>query len=47
YLEAGEGDLYAEADVLRIGGDVGSVDVVVEDEEGTHLAEVRGVYKTG
>jgi len=47
YLEAGEGDLYAEADVLRVGGEVGTVDVVVTDDEGARLAEVRGVYKTG
>jgi uncharacterized protein (TIGR00369 family) len=47
YLEAGKGDLYAEADVLRVGGDVGTVDVVVDDEDETRLAEVRGVYKTG
>ena len=47
YLEAGQGDLYAEADVLRVGGDVGTVDVTVDDEDGNRLAEVRGVYKTG
>jgi uncharacterized protein (TIGR00369 family) len=46
YLEAGAGDLYAEAEVLRVGGDVGSVDVVVDDDDGTRLAEGRGVYKT-
>lgn len=47
YLEAGRGDLYAEADVVRVGGDVGTVDVAVEDDDGNRLAEVRGVYKTG
>jgi uncharacterized protein (TIGR00369 family) len=47
YLEAGTGDLYAEADVVRCGGDVGVVDVLVTDAEGTELADARGVYKTG
>jgi uncharacterized protein (TIGR00369 family) len=46
YLEAGTGDLYAEADVVRLGGDVGAVDVVVESEDGAQIADVRGVYKT-
>lgn len=47
YLSAGTGDLYAEADVVRNGSDVGSVDVNVYDEDGGHVAEARGVYKTG
>ncbi|XVH31408.1 PaaI family thioesterase [Haloferacaceae archaeon DSL9] len=47
YLEAGTGDLFAEADVLRLGGEVGVVDVTVSDEAGTRLADARGVYKTG
>jgi len=47
YLKAGTGDLYAEADVVRNGSDVGVVDVTVTDEDGTHLAQARGVYKTG
>ena len=48
YLNAGTGDLYAEADVVRCGSDVGVVDVDVyaEDDE-THIADARGVYKTG
>lgn len=46
YLSAGTGDLTAEADVVRHGGDVGVVDVsVYVDDE--HAAEARGVYKTG
>ncbi|MFC4357839.1 PaaI family thioesterase [Halobium salinum] len=46
YLSAGTGDLTAEADVVRVGGDVGVVDVsVYVDDE--HAAEARGVYKTG
>ncbi|PSQ31369.1 thioesterase, partial [Halobacteriales archaeon QS_9_67_15] len=48
YLEAGTGDLTAEADVLRRGSDVGVVDVdVYADEDDAHLASARGVYKTG
>lgn len=47
YLSAGTGDLYASADVVREGGSVGVVDVDVTDEDGTVLADARGVYKTG
>ncbi|MCO8244203.1 MULTISPECIES: PaaI family thioesterase [unclassified Haladaptatus] len=47
YLSAGTGDLRAEADVVRNGSDVGTVDVNVYDEDGEHIAEARGVYKTG
>jgi hypothetical protein len=32
--------------VVRIGGDVGTVDVYAADDD-THLASARGVYKTG
>lgn len=46
YLSAGTGDLRAEADVVREGGAVGTVDVSVYDEAGDHIAEARGVYKT-
>jgi uncharacterized protein (TIGR00369 family) len=46
YLEAGEGDLYAGADVVRNGGSVGVVDVDVVAEDETAVADVRGVYKT-
>jgi len=46
YLEAGTGDLTATADVVRLGGDVGVVDVDVYAEE-AHVADARGVYKTG
>jgi len=47
YLDAARGDIYAEADVVRLGGDVGTVDVDVYGEaEDTHLASARGVYKT-
>src|SRR6056297_2754650 len=47
YLAAGTGDLRAEADVVRQGGDVGTVDVSIYDEDDEHIAEARGVYKTG
>ncbi|WP_318568923.1 PaaI family thioesterase [Salinigranum marinum] len=49
YLSAGTGDLEAEADVVRIGGDVGTVDVDVyaADDGSEHVATARGVYKTG
>ncbi len=48
YLAAGTGDLRAEADVVRRGGDVGTVDVsVFAVEDDTHVAGARGVYKTG
>ncbi len=46
YLEAGTGDLTATADVVRLGGDVGVVDVDVHAGD-THIADARGVYKTG
>ncbi|ELZ05676.1 thioesterase superfamily protein [Natrialba chahannaoensis JCM 10990] len=48
YLSAGTGDLFAEAEVVRCGSDVGVVDVdvyAVDDE--AHVADARGVYKTG
>jgi uncharacterized protein (TIGR00369 family) len=48
YLSAGTGDLRAEADVVRLGGDVGTVDVdVYATDDDTHIATARGVYKTG
>jgi uncharacterized protein (TIGR00369 family) len=48
YLSAGTGDLYAEADVVRCGSDVGTVDVEVYTvEDDTLIADARGVYKTG
>ena len=47
YLEAGTGDLHATADVVREGGAIGVVDVAVETDDGTPIADVRGVYKTG
>jgi len=46
YLEAGAGDLSAEADVVRLGDDIGVVEARVFSE-GTHVADARGVYKTG
>jgi uncharacterized protein (TIGR00369 family) len=47
YLSAGTGDLRAEADVVRVGNDVGTVDVDVYATDGEHTAQARGVYKTG
>ena len=51
YLEAGTGDLRAEADVVRCGSDVGVVDVEVyavdDDGDDAQVADARGVYKTG
>jgi len=48
YLDAGTGDLRAEADVVRVGGDVGTVDVeVYAVEDDALVADARGVYKTG
>ncbi len=47
YLEVGRGDLTAEAEVIRLGGDVGLSDVEVFDDEGSTVATARGVYKTG
>ena len=48
YLSAATGDLYAEADVVRCGDDVGTVDVeVFSAEDDSLLADARGVYKTG
>ncbi|NHX36472.1 MULTISPECIES: PaaI family thioesterase [Halolamina] len=46
FLEAGTGDLTAEAEVVRLGEDVGVVEVGVFTED-THVADARGVYKTG
>lgn len=47
YLEAGTGDLAAEAEVVRCGSDVGVVDVIVTAEDETRIADARGIYKTG
>ncbi|RQG97818.1 PaaI family thioesterase [Natrarchaeobius chitinivorans] len=48
YLDAGTGDLYAEADVVRRGSDVGVVDVeVYAADDDALVADARGVYKTG
>ncbi|PSP24479.1 thioesterase [Halobacteriales archaeon QH_10_65_19] len=47
YLSAATGDLYATADVVRCGDDVGTVDVdVYAADDDTLLADARGVYKT-
>ncbi len=47
YLDAARGDLDAEAEVVRVGGDVGVSEATVTDEAGTDIARAVGVYKTG
>jgi len=48
YLAPATGEeLHADADVVRNGNSVCTVDVTVTDGEGTRIAEARGVYKTG
>ncbi|WP_439028622.1 PaaI family thioesterase [Haloarchaeobius sp. DT45] len=47
HLAPATDDLVAEAEVVRSGGDVATVDVTVEDVSGNVVANARGVYKTG
>lgn len=47
YLAPATTDLVASADVVRNGNGVAVVDVTVSDVDGTHVADARGVYKTG
>ena len=48
YLAPATGELlHAEAETLRVGAGVATVDVTVTDGSGTRIAECRGVYKTG
>jgi uncharacterized protein (TIGR00369 family) len=47
YLSPATEDLVAEADVIRNGSGVAVVEVSVHDVEGRHVADARGVYKTG
>jgi len=47
YLAPATADLRAEADVVRNGDGVAVVEVSVTDVEETHVADARGVYKTG
>lgn len=47
YLAPATEDLRAEAEVARDGQSVATVDVHVEDVDGTHVADARGTYKTG
>lgn len=39
--------LHCEAEVVRFGGNVSTVDIVVTDGEDTALSVARGTYKTG
>ena len=41
------GELRADAEALRVGNALATVDVTVTDGSGTPVAECRGVYKTG
>jgi uncharacterized protein (TIGR00369 family) len=45
YLEAGKGNLRGEADVIRMGDDVGTIESSVYGEDGAHVANGTGVYK--
>lgn len=48
YIDAATGDLYADADVVDVGEQIGTVDVdVYAADDDAHLATARGVYKTG
>mgnify|MGYP000471764399 CR=1 FL=1 len=47
YVSPATTDLFAEAEVLRLGGNVGVADVEVTDEDDQRVATARGVYKTG
>jgi uncharacterized protein (TIGR00369 family) len=45
YLAPATDDLSAEAEVLRSGGSVATVEVAVHDDDGHHVADATGVYK--
>ena len=47
YIAPATDDLEAEAEVVRVGGNVVVVDVDVWDDDGHHVATARGVYKSG
>jgi uncharacterized protein (TIGR00369 family) len=47
YLSPATDDLFAEAEVLRMGGSVAVTDIDVWDAADHHVASARGVYKTG
>lgn len=47
YLAPGTDDLVAEAEVVRNGDSVAVASVSVRDVTGTHVADARGVFKTG
>lgn len=47
YLSPATDDLFAEAEVLRMGGNVAVASIDVWDAEDHHVATARGVYKTG
>jgi uncharacterized protein (TIGR00369 family) len=47
YLAPATDDLVAEAEVIRNGDSVAVATVSVRDATGTHVADARGVFKTG
>jgi len=47
YLAPATTDLVAEAAVIRDGGSVAVATVEVRDVDGRHVADARGVFKTG
>jgi uncharacterized protein (TIGR00369 family) len=47
YLAPATDDLFAEAEVLRLGGSVAVTSIDVWDVDDHHVATARGVYKTG
>ncbi|QCJ47331.1 PaaI family thioesterase [Haloprofundus sp. MHR1] len=47
YLAPGQSDLVAEAEVVRDGNSVAVTEVEIRDAEGSHVADARGVFKTG
>lgn len=47
FFNVARGDLSAEAEVVRLGGDIGVSEVTVTDEAANTIARAVGVYKTG
>ena len=47
YLSPATDDLVAEAEVLRMGGNVAVTSIEVWDVRDHHVATARGIYKTG
>ncbi len=47
YVAPATTDLFATAEVVRLGGSVGVADVDIHDADDQRVATARGVYKTG